>query len=200
VPGAKVTAVARRNGVAASAMSTWRRQAQLRRRRARGMRSFSDDARRLRPVPAARIGGSRSILASGEACGWMPKSTRMLDVLERRLLPYRAMCGFGLRRAIPTCGAFPSFARPVQESLKRDPHAAVKSRGRSSSISKSGCVSGEPYTPRRWPRLSFQQCCRTSLARCGSRKKEIGHSLVLTLAAIVSLPSIPCLPISSVTY
>ena len=72
VPGAKVTDVARRNGVAASVVFTWRRQARTVEKvgpcftpvqitaavepSAEDAKSLSKDDRRLRPVPAARNG------------------------------------------------------------------------------------------------------------------------------------------------
>jgi transposase len=71
VPGAKVTEVARRNGIAASVVFTWRRQArtiekvgpcfapvQIAAAETSGenAKPLSDDDRRLRPVPVARVG------------------------------------------------------------------------------------------------------------------------------------------------
>src|ERR1700741_1337349 len=71
VPGAKVTEVARRNGIAASVGFTWGRQArtiekvglcfapvQIAAAETSGenAKPLSDDDRRLRPVPVARVG------------------------------------------------------------------------------------------------------------------------------------------------
>jgi transposase len=102
-PGAKVTEVARRNGVAASVVFTWRRQArtieQVRTRFApvqiaaaeaveENLKPASDD-RRIRQVPAARnglieidLGNRRRIRVDAHVD---PEAlARVLDVLERR--------------------------------------------------------------------------------------------------------------------
>jgi transposase len=103
VPGAKVTEVARRNGVAASVVFTWRRQArtieQVGTRFApvqiaaaeaveENLKPTSDD-RRIRQVPAARnglieidLGNRRRIRVDAQVD---PEAlARVLDVLERR--------------------------------------------------------------------------------------------------------------------
>src|SRR3984885_6114743 len=103
-PGAKVTEVARRNGVAASVVFTWRRQARTIERVGprcapvqiaaaeaveRNLKPASEDDRRIRQVPAARnglieidLGNRRRIRGDAqvdpEALG------RGLDGLERR--------------------------------------------------------------------------------------------------------------------
>jgi transposase len=103
-PGAKVTEVARRNGVAASVVFTWRRQArtieqvgprfapvQIAAAEAveeNSKPSFEDD-RRIRQVPAARnglieidLGNRRRIRVDAQVD---PEAlARVLDVLERR--------------------------------------------------------------------------------------------------------------------
>jgi transposase len=105
VPGAKVTDVARRNGVAASVVFTWRRQA---RTVEKGVSCFapvqiaaavetgeenskppSEDDRRMRQLPAARnglieidLGNRRRIRVDAQ---FDPEAlARVLDVLERR--------------------------------------------------------------------------------------------------------------------
>jgi transposase len=103
-PGAKVTEVARRNGVAASVVFTWRRQArtieQVRPRFApvqiaaaeaveENLKPASEDDRRIRQVPAARnglieidLGNRRRIRVDAQVD---PEAlARVLDVLERR--------------------------------------------------------------------------------------------------------------------
>ena len=104
-PGVKVTEVARRNGVAASVVFTWRRQA---RTAERAMPCFarvqiagavgtgednpkapSEDDRRIRPLPAPRtglieidLGNRRRIRVDAQVD---PEAlARVLDVLERR--------------------------------------------------------------------------------------------------------------------
>ncbi len=104
-PGAKVTEVARRNGVAASLVFTWRRQA---RAAAVVMPRFapvqiapsaetvdgkanpsSEDDRRVRPLPTARhglieidLGNRRRVRVDAQVD---PEAlARVLDVLERR--------------------------------------------------------------------------------------------------------------------
>ena len=102
-PGAKVTEVARRNGVAASVVFTWRRQArtieqagprfapvQIAAAEAveENLKPASDD-RRIRQVPAARnglieidLGNRRRIRVDAQ---FDPEAlARVLDVLERR--------------------------------------------------------------------------------------------------------------------
>ena len=102
-PGAKVTEVARRNGVAASVVFTWRRQArtieqvgprfapvQIAAAEAveENLKPASDD-RRIRQVPAARnglieidLGNRRRIRVDAQVD---PEAlARVLDVLERR--------------------------------------------------------------------------------------------------------------------
>ena len=104
-PGAKVTDVARRNGVAASVVFTWRRQARTVEKvgpcftpvqitaavepSAEDAKSLSKDDRRLRPVPAARnglieidLGNRRRILVDAQVDA--AALARVLDVLERR--------------------------------------------------------------------------------------------------------------------
>ena len=103
VPGAKVTDVARRNGVAASVVFTWRRQARTVEKvvpcfapvqitaavEPRDAKPLSKDDRRLRPMPAARnglieidLGNRRRILVDAHVD---PEAlARVLDVLERR--------------------------------------------------------------------------------------------------------------------
>jgi len=105
VPGAKVTDVARRNGVAASVVFTWRRQARTVEKvvpcfapvqitaavepSAEDAKPLSKDDRRLRPMPAARnglieidLGNRRRILVDAHVD---PEAlARVLDVLERR--------------------------------------------------------------------------------------------------------------------
>jgi len=104
VPGAKVTDVARRNGVAASVVFTWRRQARtvekvgpcfapvqiaLAEPDAEEAKPLSKDDRRLQPVPAARnglieidLGNRRRIRVDAQVD---PEAlARVLDVLERR--------------------------------------------------------------------------------------------------------------------
>ena len=104
-PGAKVTEVARRNGVAASVVFTWRRQARTAERvgpcfapvqiaaaAGRGednSRPTSEDDRRMRQLPAARnglieidLGNGRRIRVDAQVD---PEAlARVLDVLERR--------------------------------------------------------------------------------------------------------------------
>jgi transposase len=105
VPGAKVTDVARRNGVAASVVFTWRRQARTVEKvgpcftpvqitaavepSAEDAKPLSKDDRRLRPVPAARNGlieidlGNRwRILVDAQVDA--AALARVLDVLGRR--------------------------------------------------------------------------------------------------------------------
>ena len=104
VPGAKVTEVARRNGIAASVVFTWRRQArtiekvgpcfapvQIAAAETSGenAKPLSDDDRRLRPVPVARVGlieidlGNRRRIRVDAHVD--PEAlARVLDVLERR--------------------------------------------------------------------------------------------------------------------
>ena len=105
VPGAKVTDVARRNGVAASVVFTWRRQARTVEKvgpcftpvqitaavepSAEDAKPLSKDDRRLRPVPAARnglieidLGNRRRILVDAQVDA--AALARVLDVLERR--------------------------------------------------------------------------------------------------------------------
>ncbi len=104
VPGAKVTDVARRNGVAASVVFTWRRQARTEKvgpcfapvqialavePSAEEAKPLSKDDRRLQPVPAARnglieidLGNRRRIRVDAQVD---PEAlARVLDVLERR--------------------------------------------------------------------------------------------------------------------
>ena len=103
-PGAKVTDVARRNGVAASVVFTWRRQARtvekvgpcfapvqivLAEPSAEEAKPLSKDDRRLQQVPAARnglieidLGNRRRIRVDAQVD---PEAlARVLDVLERR--------------------------------------------------------------------------------------------------------------------
>ena len=103
-PGAKVTEVARRNGVAASVVFTWRRQArtieqvgprfapvQIAAAEAveENLKPASEDDRRIRQVPAARnglieidLGNRRRIRVDAQVD---PEAlARVLDVLERR--------------------------------------------------------------------------------------------------------------------
>ena len=103
-PGAKVTEVARRNGVAASVVFTWRRQArtieQVGARFApvqiaaaeaveENLKPSSEDDRRMRQVPAVRnglieidLGNRRRIRVDAQVD---PEAlARVLDVLERR--------------------------------------------------------------------------------------------------------------------
>ncbi len=103
-PGAKVTEVARRNGVAASVVFTWRRQArtieqvgprfapvQIAAAEAieENLKFSSEDDRRMRQVPAARnglieidLGNRRRIRVDAHVD---PEAlARVLDVLERR--------------------------------------------------------------------------------------------------------------------
>jgi transposase len=103
-PGAKVTEVARRNGVAASVVFTWRRQArtieqvgprfapvQIAAAEAveQNLKPASEDDRRIRQVPAARnglieidLGNRRRIRVDAHVD---PEAlARVLDVLERR--------------------------------------------------------------------------------------------------------------------
>jgi transposase len=103
-PGAKVTEVARRNGVAASVVFTWRRQArtieqvgprfapvQIAAAEAveQNLKPASEDDRRIRQVPAARnglieidLGNRRRIRVDAQVD---PEAlARVLDVLERR--------------------------------------------------------------------------------------------------------------------
>ena len=104
VPGAKVTEVARRNGIAASVVFTWRRQArtiekvgpcfapvQIAAAETSGenAKPLSDDDRRLRPVPVTRVGlieidlGNRRRIRV-DAQVDPDALARVLDVLERR--------------------------------------------------------------------------------------------------------------------
>jgi transposase len=104
-PGAKVTEVARRNGVAASVVFTWRRQARTVERvgpcftpvqiaaavetSENNPKPASEDDHRLRPLPAARnglieidLGNRRRIRVDAQVD---PDAlARVLDVLERR--------------------------------------------------------------------------------------------------------------------
>src|SRR5712664_2220161 len=112
--GAKVTEVARRNGGAASVVFTWRRQARTAERVGlcftpvqiaaavetgeENSKPPSEDDRRMRQLPVARnglieidLGNRRRIRGNSHVD---PEAlARVLDVLERRLLPYRVMCG-----------------------------------------------------------------------------------------------------------
>src|ERR1700687_936341 len=104
VRGVKVTEVARRNGIAASVVFTWRRQArtiekvgpcfapvQIAAAETSGenAKPLSDDDRRLRPVPVARVGlieidlGNRRRIRV-DAQVDPDALARVLDVLERR--------------------------------------------------------------------------------------------------------------------
>ncbi|KIZ34129.1 MULTISPECIES: transposase [Rhodopseudomonas] len=103
-PGAKVTEVARRNGVAASVVFTWRRQARTTERVGPcfapvqiaatvtgedNTKPPSEDDRRMRPVPPARhgmieidLGNRRRVRVDAQVD---PEAlARVLDVLERR--------------------------------------------------------------------------------------------------------------------
>src|SRR5882757_3019486 len=104
-PGTTVTEVARRNGVAASVLFTWRRQARTAERvvpcfapvqiaaavepGAEEAKPLSRDDRRLQPVPAARnglieidLGNRRRIRVDAQVD---PEAlARVIDVLERR--------------------------------------------------------------------------------------------------------------------
>ena len=105
VRGAKVTDVARRNGVATSVVFTWRRQARTVEKvgpcftpvqitaavepSAEDAKPLSKDDRRLRPVPAARnglieidLGNRRRVLVDAQVDA--AALARVLDVLERR--------------------------------------------------------------------------------------------------------------------
>ena len=105
VPGAKVTEVARRNGVAASVVFTWRRQARTvekvgprfapvqiaaaEERSWKIAKLLSEDDRRVRPMPAARnglieidLGSRRRIRVDAQVDA--DALARVLDVLERR--------------------------------------------------------------------------------------------------------------------
>jgi transposase len=105
VRGAKVTDVSRRNGVAASVVFTWRRQARTVEKvgpcftpvqitaavepSAEDAKPLSKDDRRLRPVPAARnglieidLGNRRRVLVDAQVDA--AALARVLDVLERR--------------------------------------------------------------------------------------------------------------------
>ena len=106
VRGAKVTDVARRNGVAASVVFTWRRQARTVEKvgpcftpvqitaavepSAEDAKPLSKDDRRLRPVPAVArnglieidLGSRRRILVDAQVDA--AALARVLDVLERR--------------------------------------------------------------------------------------------------------------------
>ena len=103
VPGAKVTEVARRNGVAASVVFTWRRQARTVEKvgacfapvqiaateTAENARLLPEDDRRVRSMAASRIGlieidlgNRRRIRVDAQ---FDPEAlARVLDVLERR--------------------------------------------------------------------------------------------------------------------
>ena len=105
VPGAKVTEVARRNGVAASVVFTWRRQARTVEKVGacfapvqiaaavetgeENLKPRSEDDRRMRQLPVARnglieieLGNRRRIRVDGQ---FDPEAlARVLDVLERR--------------------------------------------------------------------------------------------------------------------
>jgi transposase len=103
-PGAKVTEVARRNGVAASVVFTWRRQARTAERVVpcfapvqiaaaeaveEDLKPPSEDDRRIRQVPAARnglieidLGNRRRIRVDAQFD--REALARVLDVLERR--------------------------------------------------------------------------------------------------------------------
>src|SRR5271156_2810010 len=105
VPGVKVTDVARRNGVAASVVFTWRRQARTGVKvgpwfapvqsgaavgtSAGEWKPLAKDARRLQPMPTARsglseidLGNRRRIRVDAQVD---PEAlARVLDVLERR--------------------------------------------------------------------------------------------------------------------
>ena len=104
-PGAKVTEVARRNGVAASVVFTWRRQARTAEQVVpcfapvqiaaavetgeENLKPRAEDDRRMRQVPAARnglieidLGNRRRIRVDAQ---FDPEAlARVLDVLERR--------------------------------------------------------------------------------------------------------------------
>ncbi len=105
VPGAKVTEVARRNGVAASVVFTWRRQARTAERIGpcfapvqiaaavetgeENRKALFEDERRVRQLPAGRnglieidLGNRRRIRVDAQVD---PEAlARVLDVLERR--------------------------------------------------------------------------------------------------------------------
>ena len=159
-PGAKVTEVARRNGIAASVVFTWRRQARtsralrchvLRRadRRAGGTGEDNRSHHPKRPPDRGCATGARTGLIE-------------IDLGNRRRVRVDAQvdpgAGAGSRRAgapmiaIPgnvrvwlATGhtdmrrGFPSLARLVQEDLNRDPHAGdlYVFRGRRSDLIKS---------------------------------------------------------------
>src|SRR5258708_24877114 len=88
-PRAKVTEVARRNGVAASVVFTWRRQARTAERvgpcfapvqiaaavETGEEKPPSEDDRRMRQLPPPGTDRSRSILATGDPSGGMPTFT-----------------------------------------------------------------------------------------------------------------------------
>src|SRR3981081_740182 len=103
-PGAQVTEVARRNGVAASVVFTWRRQARTVEKAgvcftpvrieaadagSEAAKLLPETDRRLRPVPAARtglieidLGNRRRIRVDAQVDA--DALARVLDVLERR--------------------------------------------------------------------------------------------------------------------
>jgi len=103
-PGAKVTEVARRNGIAASVVFTWRRQARTIQKVGpcfapvqivaaetgeETAKALSEDDRRVRPVPVARmglieidLGNRRRIRVDAQVDA--DALARVLDVLERR--------------------------------------------------------------------------------------------------------------------
>ena len=104
-PGARVTEVARRNGIAASVVFTWRRQARTVEKaeacfapvqitaaaetRGETAKRVSEDNRRMRLVPAARtglieidLGNRRRIRVDAQVD--REALARVLDVLERR--------------------------------------------------------------------------------------------------------------------
>jgi transposase len=103
-PGAKVTEVARRNGIAASVVFTWRRQARTIQKAGpcfapvqiaaaetgeETAKVLSEDDRRVRPVPVARtglieidLGNRRRIRVDAHVDA--DALERVFDVLERR--------------------------------------------------------------------------------------------------------------------
>ena len=103
-PGARVAEVARRNGVAASVVFTWRRQARTVEQVGQRFtpvqvaaaeaieetaKLLSEDDRRVRPAPAARTGLIEIDLGNGrrirvDAQVDPDALARVLDVLERR--------------------------------------------------------------------------------------------------------------------